>query len=980
MAAPPWNPDHPLIGRLLQNRYQIASFIREGGMAQVFCAVQNAEPRHCAIKVIHPELAEDPEIVARFVRESRTAARLQHPNIVRILSVSEDRALLFIAMELLFGDDLSARVKLKGSFTEERATEIIIDLCRALQHAHEQGVIHRDIKPENVMLARQPDAPEKEVVKVLDFGIAKILDERLDVELPSEAPTGVRSVLTRVGTWVGTPAYMSPEQGSAQALDHRSDIYSAGVLLYELVCGRLPFDGQTPLQILARHIHEALPLPSSFTTIHPGLEAVIVRALEKNRDNRFSSAREMGDALAQVLPDLAALSSERWIGRTMKSSPESRGAVSSTLQSEEPATGRAWTRPSPAGASPSAEAGTRPLPAGSPTPRSVDRTMPSQKADDGSAEPAEPGERDSLRGLKQTMMIKLPARDLEPAARQAPASALPPSPKVAHPLIGRLLLERYQVASFIRQGSMAQVFCGLQDDKPRHVAIKVVDPELAADPGIVARFLQEGQLAARLRHPNIVRIVDVGEDEDLLFMVMELLFGDDLSARIKQRGSLDQSRAIQIAIDTCRALAHAHAHGIVHRDIKPENIMLCRMPDAPEREVVKVLDFGIAKVLDAKNDASLPTESPTAVRSVLTRVGSLVGTPAYMSPEQGRAEPVDHRSDIYSVGVLLFELLCGKPPFEGETPLQIVARHVHQPPPAPSSLVAMPRELEAIVLRALAKDPAHRHQSAGELADALEALSRAVDRGTGSGAASDRWLRHSGRVEGLASAAQRDAAQQPTPRQTTAQQVTAQQVPAPQTAAQPRTAQLAAPHANPPHAVAPPKALQPTAVGSSASVIAAPAAAGGQVDIKARASYVDGALPKIEMASPPPQVSGPAALARRSPDMGMHGLVASVDVQPSHMQVSSPPQGGLHSVSPAQGMAALPQRPVRVGGLTQPLHSMGAALAQARPPMAHPSSIGIAPPPARDPRAERLVRIVAVLVVLLGVAVAVILALVLRPV
>ena len=159
--APPssWRPEHPLIGRLLANRYQVASFIREGGMAQVFCGIQDEAPQHVAIKVVHPELAEDPEVVARFLREAEIASRLVHPNIVRIVEVGEDGDLLYMVMELLFGEDLSAPIKQRGSFSEARAAQIVLEVCAALGHAHERGVIHRDIKPENIMICRQPEAP-----------------------------------------------------------------------------------------------------------------------------------------------------------------------------------------------------------------------------------------------------------------------------------------------------------------------------------------------------------------------------------------------------------------------------------------------------------------------------------------------------------------------------------------------------------------------------------------------------------------------------------------------------------------------------------------------------------------------------------------------------------------------------------------------------------------------------------------------------
>jgi serine/threonine-protein kinase len=703
MSLDPWQPEHPLIGRVLQGRFQVASFICEGGMAQVFCGIQDEEPRHVAIKVMHPELADDHELVQRFLREAHIASRLSHPNIVRIVSIGEDKELLFIVMELLYGDDLSARVKQKGSFTEARSVEIMADVFGALQFAHERGVLHRDIKPENVMLCRDPSSPEREVVKVLDFGIAKILDQTDSVSLPDEAPTGFRSVLTRVGGWVGTPGYMSPEQGSAEKLDHRSDLYSAGCLLYELLTGRLPFEGQTALQIIARHVREAPPAPSTFAPVHPDLERLVMRLLAKKPQDRPSTARDVADELLLLLGELEAPSSQRW---------QYYDSNSLAYAAAPPEPAPRPSVPPPSREAPKSAAG-------------VDSTLRSAVEDQA-----------NLRQLRRTLHMDVPnvQKAVEAATRPAPA-------RPVHPLVGRVLGGSFQVSSLMREGSVSQIFAGLSNQEPQHVAIKILNPEHARDAEVVRRFIREGQAAMRLTHPNIVRTVFASEDQGIPFFVMELLFGDDLSARIKQRGAYSQDASVAIAVQLCKALEHAHQMGIVHRDIKPENIMVCRQPSDPAREVVKVLDFGTAKIFDAKSGAALPSEN-TSVRSQLTRVGALVGSPMYMSPEQGRAEPVDARSDLYSVGVVLYELLCGRTPFQGETPLQIVARHVHETPPPLSSLASVPRELERIVMRCLEKSPANRPQSAIELAALLETALPDVTRSTG-GNSAERWKRRS---------------------------------------------------------------------------------------------------------------------------------------------------------------------------------------------------------------------------------------------
>ncbi|WP_437275597.1 serine/threonine-protein kinase [Sorangium sp. So ce375] len=293
-----------LLGRKVAGRFTITRFLGEGGMASVFIAERDAEPRRVAIKIMNPEFTADRAFIRRFQREAKAAARVKHPNSVKIFEYGVEGALSYIVMELLSGDDLYALLERHGAVGQARAVRILSEVCEALAVAHEMGVVHRDLKPENIMVVPDPMHPHGERVKVLDFGIAKILDTGSSGDEP-EIFADPLSVVTRAGTFVGTPAYMSPEQCGLLPVDQRADLYTCGVLLFQLVTGRLPFEGETPLHTATLHIHAPVPAPSSCAPgIHPRLEALIVRALAKQPEDRYQTARELGYTLHCLLAEL----------------------------------------------------------------------------------------------------------------------------------------------------------------------------------------------------------------------------------------------------------------------------------------------------------------------------------------------------------------------------------------------------------------------------------------------------------------------------------------------------------------------------------------------------------------------------------------------------------------------------------------------------------------------------------------------------
>ncbi|MEV0455618.1 Stk1 family PASTA domain-containing Ser/Thr kinase [Catellatospora methionotrophica] len=273
----------------------------------------------------------------------------------------------------------------------------------------------------------------------------------------------------------------------------------------------------------------------------------------------------------------------------------------------------------------------------------------------------------------------------------------------------RLLGGRYQVGELLGYGGMAEVHRGRDLRLGRDVAIKLLRTDLARDATFQMRFRREAQNAAALNHPAIVAVYDTGEEraatgEVLPYIVMEFVAGRTLKEVLAAEGRLMPRRAMEITADICAALEFSHRHGIIHRDIKPGNVMF-----TPNSQV-KVMDFGIARAL-------------ASGATTMTQTSAVIGTAQYLSPEQARGEAVDARSDVYAAGCVLFELLCGHPPFVGDSPVAVAYQHVREEPPAPSeSNRDVTPDVDAVVLKALSKNPANRYQSAGEMrADLLRA-------------------------------------------------------------------------------------------------------------------------------------------------------------------------------------------------------------------------------------------------------------------
>ncbi len=624
----------PLLGRSIR-QFRIDAKLGEGGMGAVYRAMDTKLERPIALKVIRPELCQNPDFLARFQREAKAAARFKHPNAIEIYEYgdgAETDGLVYMAFEFVNGRELRELIRERGHLDPETSVSILGQVLSALERAHGQGIVHRDLKPQNVMI----EQGEGLAVKILDFGIAKIRDQNQS------------AALTQAGQIMGTVAYMSPEQTEGAEVDARSDLYSVGVMFFQMLTGKLPFNGKSALEVIKQHRQARVPLARDLQPDVPeALDAVVQRAMAKKPEERWQTARDFRLALQAL-------------GLGPQNVPsDTRGLT-----------------PAPTGgaANPPSGAVTGPL-------SSAVTVQLSGKAG-----------------------AETPARDYRTGA----------TGKFFDALEGRTLDDKYLIEGKLGEGGMGAVF------KARHkllnttVAIKVVHPQLADRKDITERFLREARAALEFLHPNAIPTRDFGRTRDgLLYMTQDFSPGRSLRKLLQDDGRLSAPRALSIARQALLALTEAHAKNIVHRDLKPENMLVEK---DEQGELVRVCDFGIAKILDGPGGDD-SGESLTGAQ--------VIGTPHYMAPEQACADEVDGRTDIYAIGCVLYELLTGEKPFVARSAKDVLMKQISVPPVpprerAPSAGITPP--LEAVVLKALAKEPAARFQSAGEFVDASDAL------------------------------------------------------------------------------------------------------------------------------------------------------------------------------------------------------------------------------------------------------------------
>jgi serine/threonine protein kinase len=612
-------------------KYEVLEEIGRGAMGVVYKAFDPLIGREVAIKVISENALALPEIKERFYREARSVGKLNHENITIVHDVGEVDGKPYLVMEYLAGTDLKLIIREKTPLRLLQKLEYARQICEGLQYAHTHHVTHRDIKPENIKILPGGN------IKIMDFGIAR--------------PAG--SDLTAPGMMLGTPWYMSPEQIKGQIVDARTDIFSFGVVLFELLMYKKPFEGNVSTVIYSI-MHDEPAALSLESNLVADLQNLLAKCLAKNAEERYRDCA----VLLKVLDTIIA-----------KARQQEQKIIGLLMQAK--------------------------------------ALIAQQKFFE------------ALAPLEEILLIDLTFAEAQSLRQQCleKIKTTAATPRMSKNMAGTII-SHYKIIARLGVGGMGVVYKAEDTRLKRLVALKFLSPHLTADAIAKERFIREAQAASALDHPNICTIYEIDEtaaSPDLqfteglgqLFICMAYYAGETLKETMIE-GGLPLGQIMNIAVQIAQGLAKAHENGIVHRDIKPANIMITK------DGLVKILDFGLAKLTGETR---------------LTRSGVTAGTLSYLSPEQAQNQEVDHRSDIWSLGVLLYQMTTGKLPFDGEYDLAILYSIVNKDPTPASQLNSnIPAELEQVISRALQKPPHDRYASMQKMLDDLKRAERRVDK------------------------------------------------------------------------------------------------------------------------------------------------------------------------------------------------------------------------------------------------------------
>lgn len=615
-------------------QFRVLKLLGEGGMGSVYLAEHVVIKKQRALKLLRPEWMQNQNIVRRFINEAIAAASLEHRNIIVVHDFFKlGDGTTFMVMDYLDGSTLNHFLATQQVPPPLHVClQILSQIANGLAAAHRGGIIHRDLKPDNIFLVVRDPNPYH--VVILDFGVAKLTEQQAS------------GAMTRTSAVVGTPAYTAAEQLRGGTIDSRVDIFSLGVIAYQMVTGGwLPFQNTasrneyyelTAAELYHRQMTQTATDPRKYVPDLPeGWAAAISAALNRDPNKRPADLHEFALALANATPGNAFQPGGMAVLESYARELLQTGVSRATILA-------------PSGAHP---------------------IIP------------------SIPGPSIPVLVALAPDGSAPVALgAAPAVSAGMAPTTpAEPVATPNSAARYKLGAKLGTGGMAEVFVGTASGAEgftRTVAIKRVLPGLSELPTFATMFVQEARIACRLSHPNIVTVFDFDRDaEGRLFLAMEFVDGKDLTALLAS-GPVPAPVAIFLAIEMLRGLGYAHdlpnleggPRGVVHRDVSPQNVLLSW------EGAVKVSDFGLAKARDASSGVS----------------GTVKGKVAWMSPEQANAEPLDGRTDLWAVGVMLWELLVGQSLFKGtftEVIAQVMFREIVPPRGAPPDVAAVVMKL-----------------------------------------------------------------------------------------------------------------------------------------------------------------------------------------------------------------------------------------------------------------------------------------------
>ena len=586
--------------------YEVIEEIGRGGMSIVYKANHPTLSKLVAIKVLSQYLSNDMTFIDRFRNEAQVLSSFRHQNIVYVIDFAQEESSYYLVMDFIDGYTIKQMLSQTGPFSMKIATNIVKSVANALSYTHRKGIIHRDIKSSNIMI----DGNGR--VLVTDFGLSKESSFSDINTVPSEL--------------AGTLAYMAPEQLDTKIgkVDDRTDIYSLGVVFYEMVTGKLPFDEDTTAVNLAyQHLSVVPQIPSRLKTdVLPKADAIIMKMLEKDPAKRYLSAEEL-------IRDMNELDD---ILQYYRGSDENREGSYFEVVSN------------------------------------------------GSAEPIE---------------TSLPMQET-PIAQSTPDNG--------DIFVGKMIDHHYRVEKLVLKRILSSLYVGHDIIEDTPVTIQIPNE---TRPTFKARIEREIQTMKNVNHPGFVKFLDVIEDQGTCYVIREFVPGTTVKNYLrKQKITIPQG--VQIILEVLESLQYLHDKGIIHRDLNSDVVIIANTGPA------KITSLGFTRVEDASSVSS----------------GEFLGVVQYTAPEQITQSKSDSKSDIYSVGILLYEMLTGSPPFDSPLPVEVMDMHLKKMPRFPEEAQKdIPLNLQRIVLKALAKNPDQRFQTAKEMSNELKNFLTAYQQG-----------------------------------------------------------------------------------------------------------------------------------------------------------------------------------------------------------------------------------------------------------